>query len=256
MIICADDYGIRADIDRAILQLCDTGKLTAVSCMVLFERCDAAAMGKIRAHESRVDLGLHFCLTHENLPLSTPLEKTTLPEFGKLFRRALLRQLKRKEIFALLSAQYELFVQKSGRTPDYIDGHLHSHQLPVVADALVDFVRQLPAEKRPYVRNTRLCTKELRRQKLPSLKAGFIGKFGRRLEQKLHSAGIATNSGFSGIYDFNDWPRYAEFFSKFAACLPEKNGILVTHPGFDEDWRRSEFETLEKFPGGANKFIA
>lgn len=255
MIICADDYGMRADIDRAILQLCDTGKLTAVSCMVLFERCDAAAMEKIRAHESRVDLGLHFCLTNENLPLSAPLDKTTLPEFGKLFRRALLRRLSREEISALLSAQYELFVKKSGRTPDYIDGHLHSHQLPVVADALVDFVSQLPAEKRPYVRNTRLCTKELRRQKLPSLKAGFIGKFGRRLEQKLHSAGIATNSSFSGIYDFKAWSRYPEFFPKFAACLPEQNGILVTHPGFDEDWRRSEFETLEKFPGGANRFI-
>lgn len=255
MIICADDYGMRADIDRAILQLCDTRKLTAVSCMVLFERCDAAVMEKIRTHESHVDLGLHFCLTNENLPLSAPLGKIKLPEFGKLFRRALLRRLKHTEVSALLAAQYELFLKKSGRTPDYIDGHLHSHQLPVVAGALVDFVRQLPAGNRPYIRNTRLCTKELRQQKLPSLKAGFIGKFGERLEQRLHRAGIATNSGFSGIYDFKAWSRYPEFFPKFAACLSEKNGILVTHPGFDEDWRRSEFETLEKFSGGANRFI-
>ena len=254
MIICADDYGMRADIDRAILQLCDTGKLTAVSCMVVFERCDAVLMEKIRAHENRVDLGLHFCLTNENLPLSAPLDKTVLPEFGKLFRRAILRQLKREEILSLLAAQYELFVKKSGRTPDYIDGHLHSHQLPVVAGVLVDFVSQLPADKRPYIRNTRLCTRELQRRNLPSMKAGFIGAFGARLEKRLRVAGIATNDGFSGIYDFKQWQRYAEFFQKFTACLPEKNGILVTHPGFDEDWRRSEFETLEKFPGGANRF--
>lgn len=254
MIICADDYGMRADIDRAILQLCGDGKLSAVSCMVLFGRCDGALMKKLRAHEGGADIGLHFCLTDESLPLSPPLEKTRLPKFKALFRRALLRRLKREEITSLLAAQYELFVQKTGRAPDYIDGHLHAHQLPVVAGVLVDFVRQLPAGRRPYIRNTRLSPKALRREKLPRLKAGFIGAFGARLEQRLHTHAIATNTGFAGIYDFNDWRRYPEFFPKFAACLPEKNGILVTHPGFDEDWRRSEFETLQKYAGALNRF--
>jgi predicted glycoside hydrolase/deacetylase ChbG (UPF0249 family) len=254
MIICADDYGMRADIDRAILQLCGEGKLSAVSCMVLFERCDQAQMKKIRAHEAQADIGLHFCLTDEQLPLSFPLETTKLPQFKTLFRRAILRRLKHKEITSLLAAQYELFVQKAGRTPDYIDGHLHAHQLPVVAAALVDFVCKLPAATRPYIRNTRLSTEDLRREKLPRLKAGFIGSFGTRLERRLRAKSIATNTGFSGIYDFNDWRRYPEFFPKFIACLPEKNGILVTHPGFDEDWRRSEFETLQKYTGGLNRF--
>jgi len=255
MIICADDYGMRSDIDNAILELCAANRLSAVSCMVLFARCDAASLKKIRAHEPNVDLGLHFCLTNENLLLSAPLEKTLLPEFGKLFRCAIFRRLKRSEIIALLAAQYDLFVKKSGRTPDYIDGHLHAHQLPVVADALMDFVSQLSADKRPYVRNTRLCTRELQRQNLPSMKAGFIGAFGSRLEKKLRAGGVATNDGFSGIYDFKDSARYAEFFPKFAASLPEPNGILVTHPGFAEDWRRREFEVLKNSRLAVNRFI-
>ena len=254
MIICADDYGMRADIDRAILQLCREGKLSAVSCMVLFARCDDTLMKQIRAHEGKVDIGLHFCLTDENLPLSPPLETTRLPNFKTLFRRALLRQLKPETVTGLLAGQYENFVQKSGRAPDYIDGHLHAHQLPVVAGALVDFVRRLPAGGRPYIRNTRLQTRELRREKLPRLKAGFIGSFGARLERRLRAAKIATNAGFSGIYDFNEWRRYPEFLPKFAACLPEKNGMLVTHPGFDEDWRRSEFEALQQYTGSVNRF--
>ena len=254
MIICADDYGMRADIDRAILQLCEAGRLSAVSCMVVFARCDEALMKKIREHEWRVDLGLHFCLTNENLPLSAPLDKTTLPEFKTLFRRAIFRQLKPEEIQSLLAAQYELFVQKAGRTPDYIDGHLHSHQLPIVAGALVDFVSRLPAGKRPYIRNTRLCTKDLRREQLPVMKAGFIGGFGERLEKRLQAAGVPTNNGFSGIYDFREWRRYPQYFPKFAACLPETNGILVTHPGFDEEWRQSEFETLQQYSGPLNRF--
>ncbi|HEV2694919.1 MAG TPA: ChbG/HpnK family deacetylase, partial [Verrucomicrobiae bacterium] len=178
MIICADDYGMRADIDRAILQLCGEDKLSAVSCMVLFERCDSALMEKLRELEAWVDIGLHFCLTNENLPLSAPLEKTVLPEFKTLFRRSLFRTLKHEEVTSLLTAQYNLFVQKSGRTPDYIDGHQHAHQLPVVAEAVGHFVRHLPGRK-PYVRNTRLSTRELRQKGLPSLKAGFIGSFGK-----------------------------------------------------------------------------
>jgi hypothetical protein len=255
MIICADDYGMRDDIDRAILQLCEAGKLTAVSCLSLFERCDAEAFKKIRTHENNLDIGLHFCLTLENLPLSAPLDKTQMTSFGKLFRRALSRQLKPEEVLFSLKTQYELFVKKSGRAPDYIDGHLHTHQLPVVADVLVEFVAKLPEAKRPYIRNTRLSTGELREQGLPWLKAGFIGAFGSGLEKKLRAAKVRTNDGFSGIYDFKEWRRYPGFFPKFAECLREQNGILVTHPGFDEDWRRSEFETLQKFPGGANRFV-
>ena len=255
MIICADDYEMRADIDRAILQLCESGKLTAVSCLSLFERCDGEAFKKIRAHESRVDIGLHFCLTKEDLPLSPPLKMVELTEFGKLFRRAILGQTKREEVSLLLETQYELFVKKSGRTPDYIDGHLHAHQLPVIGETLAKFVMNLPEGKRPYIRNTRLSTGQLRQKNLPWLKAGFIGAFGSRLEKQLRAAKIRTNDGFSGIYDFKDWNRYAEFFLKFVECLPEKNGILVTHPGFDEDWRRSEFETLQKFSGATNRFV-
>ena len=254
MIICADDYGMRADIDRAILDLCSRGKLTAVSCMVLFERCTPESLQEIRKNEAKIDLGLHFCLTTESLALTEPPAGTQLGTFSRLFRRAVLRTLPKREIEILLRWQYDLFVTKAGRRPDYIDGHLHTHQLPVIADVLVQFVSQLPASERPYIRNTRLSTAELRRQGLPAAKAGLIGHFGRRLEQKLRVRGIPTNDGFSGIYDFKDWAKYAEFFPSFTACLPQPNGILVTHPGHDEDWRRAEWETLGRYPGGANRF--
>jgi chitin disaccharide deacetylase len=254
MIICADDYALRADIDRAILTLCAAGRLSAVSCMVLFERCDRAAMEKILAHQGAVDIGLHFCLTNENLPLSPPLEKTRLPEFKTLFRRALLRNFKPDEIFNQLAVQYDLFQKKTGRAPDYIDGHLHAHQLPGVAEELVRFVRSLPAASRPYLRNTQLPLADLRQRRLPWLKAGFIGWFGTRLGKMLRAENLATNTGFAGIYDFKNWRCYPEYFPKFADCLDQANGILVTHPGFDEAWRQSEFAVLQNHQGRVNRF--
>jgi hypothetical protein len=257
MIICADDYGLRGDIDRAILELCQRGRLSAVSCMVLFERCDGEVMKPLLALEAKVDIGLHLCLTDEGLPLSLVSPENKLADFKSLFRRALLGRIRPQEIFRQVAAQYELFVAKSGRRPDYIDGHLHAHQLPGVRRGLVDFVRSLPAGQRPYVRNTRMPTGEIRRRQLPWLKAAFIGTFGKRMQHDLAVAQLPTNDGFAGIYDFKQWQSYPVYLPKFLDCLHQPNGILVAHPGYDEDWRKQEFESLRDYAplaGRLNRF--
>ena len=53
MILCADDYGLSEDIDRAILELCRSGRLTAVSCMVALERCSAESLRELLAHQKK-----------------------------------------------------------------------------------------------------------------------------------------------------------------------------------------------------------
>ena len=244
MIICADDYGLREDTDRAILELCNRRTLSAVSCMVLFERCDGGALKRLLAHEDAVDIGLHLCLTNEGLPLSLSPPENKPPHFKSLLRRTMLRQVRPVEILAQVAAQYRLFTGKCGRRPDFIDGHLYVHQLPGVRQGLLDFVLGLPPGHRPYIRNTWMPARELRRRKLPWMKAGLIGAFGARMKQTLQTAGVPTNDGFAGIYDFKKWRRYREYLPKFADCLRHANGILVVHPGFNEDWRRQEFESL------------
>lgn len=240
MIICADDYGLKDDVDRAILELCRSGKLSAVSCLAVLPRCDAAALKKLLAHQRQVDIGLHLCFADETLP--------NFPAYGAFLRRSLLGCLSTRQIFCQITAQYQMFLQKCGRPPDYLDGHLHAHQLPHVRPALIEFLQSLPADARPYVRNTREPLRNLRRQHLPWLKAAFIGAFGQQMLADLRAAGLPTNDGFAGIYDFRQWKRYAEYFPRFAACLGGRNGILVVHPGGQEDWRRQEFETLRDYP--------
>jgi chitin disaccharide deacetylase len=247
MIICADDYGLREDIDEAILELCGLGRLSAVSCMVLLKRCDTAALSRLLAHQTKVDIGLHLCLTDEGLPLALPPPEDKFPGFKSLFRRAVLGRINPRDMARRISAQYELFVAKCGRRPDHIDGHLYVHQLPGVRAALADFVRSLPPEHRPYIRNTRMSAGMLRRQKLPWVKAAVIGAFGRKMHGALEEAAVPTNDGFAGIYDFKQWRNYSGYLPKFAACLRRLNGILVVHPGLAEDWRRQEFESLRKF---------
>lgn len=240
MIICADDYGLSDDVDRAILELCSLGRLSAVSCMVALERCTASDLKKLLAHQGRVDVGLHLCFADETLP--------GFPAYGPYLRRSLSGRISARETFLQVARQYEMFLQKCGRRPDYLDGHLHAHQLPGVRQGLIKFVLTLPANARPYIRNTREPLRNIRRGKLPWLKTAFIGAFGKRMLSDLRAVGLPTNDGFAGLYNFRDWQKYPGYFPRFVACLGERNGILVVHPGGKEDWRRREFETLRDFP--------
>lgn len=255
MIICADDYGMGDDIDRAILELCAGKKLSAVSCMVALQRCKSESLKPLLEHQANVDIGLHFCIADETLP---PLEnKKSLPAFGIILRQSLLSQIRADQIRLEVSAQYKIFIKKCGRPPDYIDGHLHAHQLPGVRQGLIEFVSSLPADGRPYIRNTGEPLKNLWKNRLPWLKAAFIGRFGLKMLKELRASGIATNDGFAGIYDFKNYRRYPDYFPRFAACLQKTNGILVVHPGKNDNWRRSEFQFLRDSSsafGAPNRF--
>ena len=221
MIICADDFGMTADINQATAHLAGAGKIDAVSCMVnmpFFSGGELAALGSVQ-------LGLHFTLAE------------TPQEFRNLVLRAYARQLDRRKIFAELAAQYDRFGEKAGRKPDFIDGHLHVQQLPVVRDVLVDFIRTRFGAAPPRVRNAAMPLRQC------SSKSFFIAAPGRALKRKLRKAGIPTNGGFGGIYDYRDFMHYPMHLEKFMNTVPE-SGIIMVHPGFNEPWRRAEYDAL------------
>ncbi len=262
MIVCADDFGLTEDINLAILELCGLGRLSAVSCMVTLPQCTRGPMQDLLHHQATVDIGLHLYLADRNSPVSASVDgaraTVAVPSYTIFLRRALLRQAQSRNVVAQVSAQYHLFVEKFGRRPDFIDGHLHVHQLPGVREGVIQFALSLPESYRPYIRNTRMELGELRRRQLPWFKAAFIGRFGAIMAKQLIAAGLATNRGFAGIYDFQKWTRFPEYLPRFADHLRDFNGLLVTHPGSEQDWRRQEFETLRRFSfrqGKPNRFL-
>jgi hypothetical protein len=226
--------------------------------MTVLRRCDSDSMRRLMAHQSHVEIGLHLCFADETLSaLEDDSAVGRLPPAGKFFRHALARKIHREEIGRNIARQYDWFLKKAGRTPDFIDGHLHAHQLPGVREALVAFVAGLPQNQRPYVRNTREPLANLRHRHLPWVKAALIGAFGAKLLKALRAAHLPTNEGFAGIYDFRNWRDYPAMFPRFADCLRGRNGILVVHPGGNEAWRRQEFDMLRHFdfgPGEPGRF--
>ena len=261
MILCADDYGLRGDIDDAIVDLCAAGKLTGVSCMAAVERLGADAMKRLLQHQAVVDIGLHLCLTDEGLAWSAGAHTESpggcAPSFSSLLKAALTGRVNPQRIRREIAAQYNLFLSKGGRSPDHIDGHLHVHQLPGVREGLLEFVLSLPPEKRPYIRNTAMPMQSLWKSGLPWAKAFLIGVLGTAMKARLSKAGVATNQGFAGVYDFRKWRQYPGYLPGFASCLVEPRGILVVHPGREADWRRQEYCTLKEFAfpsGSLNRF--
>jgi hypothetical protein len=261
MIVCADDYGLSAGIDEAILDLCRRGKVSAVSCMVALQQCHQESMARLTELKSSLDIGLHLCFTDVGLAFSQcPAwpegQPPKLPSFLKLVSRLYLG-FEVPHLAKTIAAQYELFVQKCGEVPAFIDGHLYAHQLLSIADALEAFVQSLPAESRPYVRNTDLSLPDLRSRRLPWLKAALIGRAGRQIRQRLRKVSIRTNQGFAGIYDFKRFRQYPSYLPRFVECLSHRNGILVTHPGRGVAWREQELAALLAFsfpPGKLNCF--
>ncbi len=224
--------------------------------MVAFERCDAALCHSLRRYEANIDLGLHLCLTDEGLKREATLAPASR-NLRFLLNRVLLPGASSADIAREISLQFGLFAEKFGRLPDYIDGHLHVHQLPGIRSGLLEFIATLPAAERPYVRNTSSRTGQLISVGLPWGKAKLIGHFGTAMKNLLAAADIPTNSGFYGIYDFAKSPKFPTYFPRFVKLADDANSILVVHPGKDEAWRRQEWETLRRFkpePGQINRF--
>src|SRR5471032_3164623 len=104
MIICADDYGMGDDIDRAILELCARKRLSAVSCMVAMKRCGSELLRPLLEHQANVDVGLHLCFADETL-MDLENKMSRLPTFGIFFRRAFFGQIPAGQIRLQVSAQ-------------------------------------------------------------------------------------------------------------------------------------------------------
>jgi predicted glycoside hydrolase/deacetylase ChbG (UPF0249 family) len=221
MILCADDFGMTADINRATAELSRSGKIDAVSCMVnmpFFSAKELAGLGPVQ-------LGLHFTLAESP------------QEFRSLVARAYLRRLSRQEVYGSLSIQYDRFEKIAGCKPDFIDGHLHIQQLPVVRDAVIEFIRHRCGDAPPYIRNAAMPLRQC------TLKSLLISAPGRVLKHKLRKAGLPTNDGFGGIYNYFGFMRYPLHLQKFLRTVPE-SGIIMVHPGLDEPWRRAEYDAL------------
>jgi len=217
-VICADDFALDLGSIEATLALIERGRVNATSALVDSPHWSAAAR-QIKPLADRVDIGLHLNLTE---PLGMNKATWRLP---LLVAQSMLRVVPRWRIRHQIDRQLEEFTRELGRAPDFIDGHQHVHQLPVVRDALMECLLELELKSPPWIRISRtpLPVRDRKARLIEQLGADATARAAR-------GAGLATSPWLVGIYGF-DLKRdaYMARLRRWLETGPD-GSVLMCHP--------------------------
>jgi predicted glycoside hydrolase/deacetylase ChbG (UPF0249 family) len=231
IILCADDYALAPGVSRAILNLIALGRLSATSCMTV-SRFWPEHAGWLKPLAARCDIGLHFTLTDQR-PLSAAralAEGNRLPGLGRLMARAFAGRLSQVAVVNELHAQLDAFEGVLGAPPQFIDGHQHVHQLPIVYGAVIEVMRTRLGKSGSWLRVCCDSPRRLIRRRVATPRALLIAALGLPLRAAAKRAGLQTNRGFSGVNRFDRQEDFARLFARFLLAAPDW-GLIMCHPG-------------------------
>ena len=239
LMVNADDFGISVESARCIIELAQASRVQSTSCLVTAsEWRDCAVL--LRDAPPTLQSGLHFNLS-QGLPLSAELRRVwpQLPGLASLLLRAHLRQLPLQAIAQEWQAQWECFIDATGRAPHFVDGHQHVIHLPGVREVVLDTLSatfggqhagqhadQPAGQPSTPCRNTGQVVGAGH-----AFKRWVIARSGgRALLQELIGRGIAHNAALVGVYDFGD-ADYRSLVQRWLAAVPDEGAMLFCHPG-------------------------
>jgi len=238
LIINADDFGLTAGVNRAVIELHRAGLLTSATLMAR-----AAATGQAvelaRATPS-LGVGCHVVLVDGEPKLPAPEISTLVdsrtshfyPTLGTFLKQLLTGRIRSAEIEAEAAAQIDL-LQCSGLRLTHIDTHKHTHMFPAV---LRPVLRAAKAAGIRAVRNPF--------EPAWSLHATPGAPFIRRTEVSLlrlleptflrivAEEGFTTTNGAIGVLATGTLD--AATVSALLRNLPPGNWELVSHPGYND----------------------
>ncbi|WP_115708500.1 ChbG/HpnK family deacetylase [Legionella sainthelensi] len=223
VVLCADDFGLNSEVSEGILKLVHKKRLSAVSCMTNMPNFVAYSQ-QLRSSKNSVKIGLHFNLTEGNLMVHPRRKCFNLSE---LLIKSHMHSLKLSFIAQEFLAQLKQFTETMQRLPDFIDGHQHVHQFPVIRKVILDLYEQRLKGSGISIRSV-WPSLDLPQFRLKAKVLGFTG--GKVLAQQLIKFNIPHNVYFSGIYDFAEHANYRDLFRKWL-CFAKENTLIMCHPG-------------------------
>jgi predicted glycoside hydrolase/deacetylase ChbG (UPF0249 family) len=223
VIICADDYGVDSNVDAAIVELARANRLTATSVLV---DADISTDSIAELESVDIDVGLHLNFTEA---LGSVAQEKVM-SLSQLIVRAHMGLLSRSWVRSNIERQLNRFEGLFDRLPDYVDGHLHIHQLPMIREELVDLLTRYQLPSGFWVRDTRAGSMADGTWS-DRFKSWVIGHLGMaRLAHRVQQAQLATNQGFFGVYDFTRGHR--PFMQMMDSWLShaDPGALVMTHP--------------------------
>jgi hopanoid biosynthesis associated protein HpnK len=159
LIVNADDFGRDPAANEGITEAHDRGILTCASLMV--NEPSAAAAVELARRRPNLGVGLHLTLVCGHGALSPEQAPHLVDGRGRLSDNApkagmlyFFSRAARAEVEREVTAQVQKF-KETGLPLDHVNGHLHLHLHPVVADILLDHAevgdRRAALEPRPLL---------------------------------------------------------------------------------------------------------
>lgn len=221
--ICADDYGVNVQVDRAIVDLANKHRLTASSVLV-DAKIGQDSIDAVKPLD--IDLGLHLNFTEALGDLSA----SSVMPLPKLILQAHARMLSRDWVRASVERQLDRFESLFGRSPAYVDGHLHIHQLPIIRDELLRALGKRRLPEGFWLRDTRAgdLSGSPWSERFKSWVVGHLGMgtlSAHALRQRMF-----VNHGFFGVYDFTS--EHRPFMDMMSGWLSHARAgaLVMVHP--------------------------
>jgi predicted glycoside hydrolase/deacetylase ChbG (UPF0249 family) len=248
LIVNADDFGVTAGVNRAIVEAHQHGIVTSATMMASasgFE--DAAEKARsLAASSARFGVGCHLILV-DGTSLLPPSRipslaqrregiarfRDTLNEFAVA---ALTGKINPEEVEAEATVQIRR-IQQAGVTPSHFDTHKHVHIFPAVLRPLLRAAKAcgIPAVRNPFGRShglplTRIAAdlKLAKRLAQMSVLRSFAPNF--RRETARH--GLRTTDGSLGVLVTGKLD--VSLFTEIASSMPEGTWEFVCHPGYND----------------------
>jgi chitin disaccharide deacetylase len=271
LIINADDFGLTAGINQAVVELHQAGVLTSTTLMAHGAAADEAV--SIARTTPTLSIGCHIVLVDGNSALPTNkipslVDKQTgrfHSNLGPFLRRLLSDSIRESEIEAEAAAQIAL-LQDRGPRLTHIDTHKHTHMFPAVLRPVLRAARAAgirairnPFEPRWSVRATPNppLIRRIEVNLLRCLEAAF--------QRIVAEEGFLTTNGTIGVLATGALDSVT--IKSLLAHMPEGTWELITHPGHNDsdlaktgtrllasrEVEREALLSLKDFPGAELK---
>jgi chitin disaccharide deacetylase len=245
LIVNADDFGLTAGVNRAIVEAHVRGIVTSSTLMAdgnAFE--DAARLLKTAP---ALSIGCHVVLI-DGEPVSDAKRLPSIASVnsgGAHFRdslksfvaRALIGRLNADEIEAEASAQIRK-LQSAGISVSHIDTHKHTHLFPSVLQPLLRAAQAcgVYAVRNPFGPRKPLKSSDL--MKRPSLWTRYaemkvLRSLAAKFRQTVIRRGMFTPDGTLGVEVTGELDE--RLLRAIAAIIPQGTWEFVCHPGYNDD---------------------
>ena len=261
LIVNADDFGLTAGVNRAIVESHSGGVVSSATLMAN----GAAFADAVTAARSAPNLsvGCHVVLVN-GTPVSPPDAVDTLlairsaePEkfyssLSAFAARAMLGGFDPDQLVAEITAQIRK-IQSTGLQVTHLDTHKHAHMFPEILAAFLRAARicGVRAIRNPFVPLKAMPARQFKGK--PDLwkrygQVRMLHTFSGQFLQRTKRAGLLTPDGVIGVIETGsvESAGYSSLLRQTLANLPEGTWEFVCHPGYnDADLRAVGTRLLE-----------